>query len=682
MSESTSSNGAAAAPVDSKPLSGFKGRPRADVWELFTESPNPQRLVSCVCRHCGVEVAHRKKSERAKAHLAKRCPPFRTLMLAIEDESLRPDWFNYLHTTTTRRKSDASATKPAAKRARVTPSASTASGVPTNASAPTKAEPLNGSSVSAIAVDTAALTAPASPAALAPVRSSAMPTAQHEALKQPQEGAGTLLHDQTLDATALAEQLALHIYVTGAPFSSIEDAFLLRAFQAAHPAAALPDREQLAGALLDACYDKVKAAVDRAAAASESATDTMEIAATPGARAIVRACALLIQSIFASPLTPKTSTTDASALEPLAAFVQDCRVVVALFMDDALLRSKLEHKQQTLNCAFLTPFPARAWTELPAWLDTIKSSEEIIYELATSHDFLASDKQSSQQRERVYRIITGESFFDDLDKCLQLLEPVRATVALAHAAADAATATASPISSAYYSACVTVRSVWEKLFCLSPVERTQLLALERSARLDAASCSDASVAYLLDPRYIGEGMASDERDSAEDFLFDFFDRTGSSTSTPDAEQQKEALYQEYTAFVIKRSSAKTAGGFRFQMLVKGTKTIPQFWLTDGRQFPLLQHVALAVFAAEPRAATNGSDAAPVQQYVTPVKTGSSLSRASPRSGVAPSPLSARRASTINSLGLGTAQLDKLAFIKAHAALLLQDEASSARSASK
>ncbi|KAH6576247.1 hypothetical protein BASA50_002034 [Batrachochytrium salamandrivorans] len=51
--------------------------------------------------------------------------------------------------------------------------------------------------------------------------------------------------------------------------------------------------------------------------------------------------------------------------------------------------------------------------------------------------------------------------------------------------------------------------------------------------------------------------------------------------------KKEEMYLQYTNFVIKANHNKDRKDFRFLMLEKGTKTILQFWLVDGLEFPQL-----------------------------------------------------------------------------------------------
>jgi hypothetical protein len=59
------------------------------------------------------------------------------------------------------------------------------------------------------------------------------------------------------------ELIALHYYLTGTPFSRVEEPHLLQLLQLYRPDARLPDRKLLAGKLLKKVYDATKSKVER-----------------------------------------------------------------------------------------------------------------------------------------------------------------------------------------------------------------------------------------------------------------------------------------------------------------------------------------------------------------------------------------------------------------------------------
>ncbi|KAH6579457.1 hypothetical protein BASA61_010209 [Batrachochytrium salamandrivorans] len=62
------------------------------VWELYTNEKDAHMKIACICQHCGHQIVHRKKSERAISHLL-RCSSFLKAMMLL-DPINRPDWFN------------------------------------------------------------------------------------------------------------------------------------------------------------------------------------------------------------------------------------------------------------------------------------------------------------------------------------------------------------------------------------------------------------------------------------------------------------------------------------------------------------------------------------------------------------------------------------------------------------
>ena len=58
----------------------------------------------------------------------------------------------------------------------------------------------------------------------------------------------------------------------------------------------------------------------------------------------------------------------------------------------------------------------------------------------------------------------------------------------------------------------------------------------------------------------------------------------------------EQMYDEYTQFRVSALPEKTTDSFRFKMLKRGTKTVMNYWVSEGNDWPLLQQVALRVFS--------------------------------------------------------------------------------------
>ena len=99
------------------------------------------------------------------------------------------------------------------------------------------------------------------------------------------------------------------------------------------------------------------------------------------------------------------------------------------------------------------------------------------------------------------------------------------------------------------------------------------------------------IGYLLDPRYIGEKMDPKLKSEIEDFLIQF-----PVESSDEVQDQKQAIYTELLDYIVAASSEKKSNTFRYQTLVGKKKSILTYWLVDGKQWPLLQQIAIkAIF---------------------------------------------------------------------------------------
>ena len=100
------------------------------------------------------------------------------------------------------------------------------------------------------------------------------------------------------------------------------------------------------------------------------------------------------------------------------------------------------------------------------------------------------------------------------------------------------------------------------------------------------------LAYLLDPRFLGDGIDQQHRRDLEETLI--------STPVVDdiitTEQTKGDLYMQFTEFLILASQDKNTNSFRYKFLINKRKTPLQYWLTDGAEWPLLQKIAIKVFS--------------------------------------------------------------------------------------
>lgn len=83
------------------------------------------------------------------------------------------------------------------------------------------------------------------------------------------------------------------------------------------------------------------------------------------------------------------------------------------------------------------------------------------------------------------------------------------------------------------------------------------------------------VAYILDPRYLGDGMLRTLWNKLEDYIFKFPKKDGATS-----EERINQMAQEYTAFRIEALSERSQETFRFKMIGKANSVL-QWWLADG-----------------------------------------------------------------------------------------------------
>jgi len=100
------------------------------------------------------------------------------------------------------------------------------------------------------------------------------------------------------------------------------------------------------------------------------------------------------------------------------------------------------------------------------------------------------------------------------------------------------------------------------------------------------------LSYLLDPRHIGNGLPADSRSSLEEVLIN----NPIDDVMPIDDGRKEKLYIQFTAYFISATKERQANSFRYQMLSKGSKTVLQYWLTNGCQWAYLQSIAVHLFS--------------------------------------------------------------------------------------
>jgi hypothetical protein len=200
-------------------------------------------------------------------------------------------------------------------------------------------------------------------------------------------------------------------------------------------------------------------------------------------------------------------------------------------------------------------------------------------------DFVSGPSRQKTERQRVKDIVVNDSFVPLLRKSIAMLSPIDALIVKYQS--DSV-----PISEVLVDFRFTLLTSFESLKSSDIIteDEHQYLVTLCKQRYEFLYGEAHGLAYLLDPRYMGEKLSQDARTSLEDVLFNI---TDDSCSDPG---EKVSLFQQYTEFVISARSEKTNKTFRYDMLMRKIKTSYQYWLSDGSQWPLLQNIALRLFS--------------------------------------------------------------------------------------
>ncbi|KAH9275086.1 hypothetical protein BASA83_002309 [Batrachochytrium salamandrivorans] len=331
------------------------------------------------------------------------------------------------------------------------------------------------------------------------------------------------------DLTKIEEVLAMHYYLTGTAFSRIEEENLLSAFRICRPDIVLPDRKKLGGALLDSCYAKVKSVVDNHIEEMKlNACLTSDAWSNIKNEPIVNYMLISDSSTF---FLESVSTGEQS--HDAKWIAQDMgRIIDSLA---GKMKAQLQKAQLAENLPGLVqPAPTR-WGSLKACFESLRKSEHVLHRIVSARDFIQGTGKQKESQQKINDIITEGKFVENLDKAIMILNPVDTTIVVFQS--DSV-----PVSQIYQSFANTMKEQYEMMNCLSDAERLYLLQLLQS-RLDFLYGDAIGIAYLLDPRFVGEKMTAFERTRVEDLIFDYGSETEQAQQMGKKESNVFSVYQ-------------------------------------------------------------------------------------------------------------------------------------------
>lgn len=296
---------------------------------------------------------------------------------------------------------------------------------------------------------------------------------------------------------------------------------------------------------------------------------------------------LFIQDIFDRPAVPESPQTQPSRpFADLQSLTEDCRVVATFFQQDADSGEALRLASSSESGSLA--FPLRnQWAELRSGFLSFLTHEPGLRAVMSDPLFVSESPQYMREyRVHVMQIVLDVEFVPSIEKALKLLEPL--TTALKHFD-DAADASCSDVFACFAK---TLPDAFNGIPDLTDAERSHLLAVNQR-RFNFMYGDGHGIAYLLDPRFIGDGLSVQVRKNVEDTIYGF--PVGDEATEAVAEELKLEMAQQLTEFVIDATRERAHQTFRFSLLAKRKKSPLQYWLTDGQRWPRLQQVACRVF---------------------------------------------------------------------------------------
>jgi len=293
-------------------------------------------------------------------------------------------------------------------------------------------------------------------------------------------------------------------------------------------------------------------------------------------------------------IAPSSGADTPSPLKQLQELVQNCRLLFEVFGRESALRAKLREALGGPEKHLESLPENQLWDTLHASFRSIRAAVPALRTVVDDPSFVNDAPVYFQSlRDHVTQIVLDAEFEALLDKAIAVVEPLNE--ALTHFEQQEV-----PCSEVFAYFAKTLPDAFGKLGpILSEDERRHLVLLSQS-RFNAIYGDGHGVAYMLDPRYIGDGLSVDMRKNIEDMIFAFptasdVDTSGEAMDEEEQEEVQLEMAQQLTEFIIDATRERTNRTFRFSMLARNKKSVLQYWLTDGQRWPRLQRLACRVF---------------------------------------------------------------------------------------
>lgn len=579
------------------------GKPVRPIWSLAFNDPeaySPQKPNNAACKHCKQSYRHHHKASVVETHLRK-CKPFVKLMLD-KPVAERPDWWSKLTKPTKKPNMAASASTSSSASVRSQPSVRMFAIPHFTATEQKKFNLEMAMYFYCTGTSFLRIEDPHLLRAIQLARPGALPTRKMLA----DDSSGGLLEvcyqNVKQDVKKMLSVKGRYISITSDAWSSVLNEPIIN-YMAVCPTHCLfleavytedqsHDADWLAADLarvMESLGSNVIGTITDNTAANKKAWKELE---RKYPNRFFHGCVshglnLLVKDILAAtkkqpPGGGSAQYPDGYPFEDLLVFVVDCKEVVSFFHNHHGPRANLKKalKAEKLN-GLVQPAPTR-WGTMQGCFKSLRAADGVLNALVSQRDFVSNGNTSQQEkRAKVKAIITDPNFVTKLDECIKILEPIDMFIVIFQS--DAV-----PCSDVY-KAFLDLEDKMRKLSNVDEEKKSYLAELVKK-RFDFMYGDAHGVAYILDPRYLGNKMDRTLRKEIEDFIFNFPTEDG---TTSDA--RREQLAKEYTAFRIEALGEREENRYRYKMIGQ-SKSVLEWWLADGTDWPLLRNLAVRVFS--------------------------------------------------------------------------------------
>lgn len=271
-------------------------------------------------------------------------------------------------------------------------------------------------------------------------------------------------------------------------------------------------------------------------------------------------------------------------LEPLQKLTENCRLVVEWFSRD----QELQHKLTVAAVHIEFSAKDREWDQLLVGFRSILSALPALQAIVSEEDFTTSAPVYLRGlRALIKQILHDSGFLSLLEKAVRILEPV-------NAAMEKFETKDVPCSEVFSCFAKTLPEAFAALGSVVTEDEHARLLLRNHQCFASVYGDGHGIAYLLDPRFIGDGIGTQARKALENIIYSFPVLSGDDDGVAPEDAQLD-IAQQLTEYVIEATRERTKKTFRFMLLARGKRSVLQFWLTDGQQWPRLQRLACRVF---------------------------------------------------------------------------------------